>query len=40
MFDSRKSQGALLLQILTRFSADYRDAIDGKLGRYRAVAQP
>jgi replication fork clamp-binding protein CrfC len=31
IYDSRNGQGALLLQILTKFAADYRDAIDGKL---------
>ncbi len=31
LYDTKNSQGALLLQILTRFSSDYRDAIDGKL---------
>eukprot|EP01112_Ceratiomyxa_fruticulosa_P010608 TRINITY_DN2816_c0_g2_i1.p1 TRINITY_DN2816_c0_g2~~TRINITY_DN2816_c0_g2_i1.p1 ORF type:complete len:672 (-),score=178.73 TRINITY_DN2816_c0_g2_i1:145-2160(-) len=31
LYDTRNSQGALLLQIITRFSANYRDAIDGKL---------
>eukprot|EP01116_Phalansterium_solitarium_P023937 TRINITY_DN8617_c0_g1_i1.p1 TRINITY_DN8617_c0_g1~~TRINITY_DN8617_c0_g1_i1.p1 ORF type:complete len:764 (-),score=155.95 TRINITY_DN8617_c0_g1_i1:185-2476(-) len=31
LYDTKSSQGALLLQIITRFSANYRDAIDGKL---------
>jgi len=31
IYDGKNSQGALLLQIITRFSANYRDAIDGKL---------
>lgn len=31
LYDTKNSQGALLLQIITRFSTNYRDAIDGKL---------
>jgi replication fork clamp-binding protein CrfC len=31
LYDTKNSQGALLLQIITKFSSDYRDAIDGKL---------
>eukprot|EP01113_Clastostelium_recurvatum_P027373 TRINITY_DN32_c0_g1_i4.p1 TRINITY_DN32_c0_g1~~TRINITY_DN32_c0_g1_i4.p1 ORF type:complete len:859 (+),score=230.38 TRINITY_DN32_c0_g1_i4:15-2591(+) len=31
LYDTRNSQGALLLQIITQFCACYRDAIDGKL---------
>lgn len=31
LYDTRGSRGALLLQVITRFSANYRDAIDGKL---------
>eukprot|EP01118_Nematostelium_gracile_P013226 TRINITY_DN4972_c0_g1_i1.p1 TRINITY_DN4972_c0_g1~~TRINITY_DN4972_c0_g1_i1.p1 ORF type:complete len:479 (+),score=118.06 TRINITY_DN4972_c0_g1_i1:201-1439(+) len=31
LYDGKSSQGALLLQIITRFSSNYRDAIDGKL---------
>jgi len=31
LYDTKNSQGALLLQIITKFCADFRDAIDGKL---------
>eukprot|EP01119_Soliformovum_irregulare_P001273 TRINITY_DN109_c1_g1_i1.p1 TRINITY_DN109_c1_g1~~TRINITY_DN109_c1_g1_i1.p1 ORF type:complete len:741 (+),score=223.79 TRINITY_DN109_c1_g1_i1:225-2447(+) len=31
LYDTKNSQGALLLQIITQFTANYRDAIDGKL---------
>jgi len=31
LYDTKNSQGALLLQIITKFCSDYRDAIDGKL---------
>eukprot|EP00013_Stygamoeba_regulata_P016583 CAMPEP_0177682830 /NCGR_PEP_ID=MMETSP0447-20121125/31460_1 /TAXON_ID=0 /ORGANISM="Stygamoeba regulata, Strain BSH-02190019" /LENGTH=759 /DNA_ID=CAMNT_0019192343 /DNA_START=212 /DNA_END=2491 /DNA_ORIENTATION=- len=30
LYEGKGSQGALLLQVITRFSQDYRDAIDGK----------
>lgn len=31
LYDTHNSQGALLLQILTKFASDYKDTIDGKL---------
>jgi dynamin 1-like protein len=31
LYDTKSGQGALLLQVITRFSSSYRDAIDGKL---------
>eukprot|EP01090_Pellita_catalonica_P011731 TRINITY_DN2382_c0_g1_i1.p1 TRINITY_DN2382_c0_g1~~TRINITY_DN2382_c0_g1_i1.p1 ORF type:complete len:748 (-),score=116.19 TRINITY_DN2382_c0_g1_i1:43-2286(-) len=30
LYDGKNSQGALLLQVITRFSTDFRNAIDGK----------
>jgi len=31
LYDTKGGRGALLLQVITRFSSSYRDAIDGKL---------
>ena len=32
--DSKQSQGALLLQLITRFASDFRDSIDGRGAEY------
>jgi len=34
MYDSKQSQGALLLQLITRFASDFRDSIDGRGAEY------